>query len=264
MIKKLLVFACLASAMIAGSSVADANYVQALPTPAPITGTLSDANQAFIDTSTPTPKPKKTIFHKHHASQVNQSMDDSAQTTLLLSRVMQVNQDFLNYQSKTTAQLSKMQSDHQQLAQQVSTLAGQMALLSTKITALAQVTLSKEHQPDNVFARWQQQVGTFPFYAILAIILLLLVIVILMAFSKKKPAAAIDRKEQDKGDYDYLSTKEAIPAKLDLARSYIVMEDFDAAKAVLAEVIMQGDEEQIKLAESLQEQCNKDNDAGAA
>lgn len=71
MIKKLLIFACLIGATMASLCVADTSYVQALPTPAPITGTLSDTGQAFTDASTPAHKPKKSFFHKHKASQTS-------------------------------------------------------------------------------------------------------------------------------------------------------------------------------------------------
>ena len=65
----------------------------------------------------------------------------------------------------------------------------------------------------------------------------------------------------EEGDYDYMSTDEAIPAKLDLARAYIDMEDFAAAKEVLQEVLKQGDQGQRNEAQLL---LAKLRDRGAA
>jgi len=55
----------------------------------------------------------------------------------------------------------------------------------------------------------------------------------------------------EEGDYDYMSTDEAIPVKLDLAHAYIDMEDFEAAKEVLLDVIKQGNKAQRDEAQQL-------------
>ena len=46
----------------------------------------------------------------------------------------------------------------------------------------------------------------------------------------------------EEGEYDYINSQEGLPAKLDLARAYIEMEQYDEAKAMLNTVIEQGDE----------------------
>ena len=45
------------------------------------------------------------------------------------------------------------------------------------------------------------------------------------------------------GEYDFMGSSEGIPAKLDLARAYIAMEDFTAARETLAEILGEGSEE---------------------
>ena len=48
-----------------------------------------------------------------------------------------------------------------------------------------------------------------------------------------------------------MSTEQAIPAKLDLARAYMDMGDPSAAKKVLQEVVLKGDETQVHEAKQL-------------
>lgn len=248
-------------------TMADPTYVQALPT-ADNSSTVQSTNQNSStdiqalnpqQSAQPVKKAKHHLFsHNGSSTQtVSSPMDDAAQNTLLLSRVMQVNQDFLNYQSKTTDQINQLNSANQQLKQQVSDLAGQLAMVQTKLDA------SNQSQMNNAggIAAMVAQFGLMPFYIIVAIFALLLIIIILLLVARKKTPAPVV-KEDVKSDYDYLSTKEAIPAKLDLARSYIVMEDFAAAKEVLQGVLKSGDDAQKKLANELLAQCHSDKKDG--
>ena len=52
-------------------------------------------------------------------------------------------------------------------------------------------------------------------------------------------------------EYDFMATKQAIPAKLDLARAYIDMGDVFAARTTLEEVLTQGDNAQVQEARQL-------------
>lgn len=247
-------------------SFADPSYVQALPSanPAPQASTaVNQTNQSGTDAFGQLVNQVQNIHKQAQKSQqtdakqapASSSMDASAQGTLLLSRVMQVNQDFLNFQSKAEEQINQLQSDNQKLSQQESSLAAQLAMVQTKIDgAVQQVnTASKPQAMDSVSAI-EQSIGTIPFYIIVGIFILLVVIIILLLLPKKKPAVELPKPDV-KSDYDYLSTKEAIPAKLDLARSYIVMEDFEAAKKVLEEVQKEGDDKQKALAADLLKEC---------
>lgn len=63
--------------------------------------------------------------------------------------------------------------------------------------------------------------------------------------------------EENKTEYDFMSTHAAIPAKLDLARSYIAMGDHDQASVVLKTVLAQGNEEHQRIAQSLLTKINK-------
>lgn len=57
--------------------------------------------------------------------------------------------------------------------------------------------------------------------------------------------------EDTKNEYDFMGTREAIPAKLDLARSYMAMNDHDQAYAILKTVMELGNENQRTEAQLL-------------
>ena len=50
-------------------------------------------------------------------------------------------------------------------------------------------------------------------------------------------------------EYDFMGSKEAVPAKLDLARAYVAMQDYQQAKTVLKEVLEQGSADQKQTAQ---------------
>lgn len=59
------------------------------------------------------------------------------------------------------------------------------------------------------------------------------------------------------GEYDYIGSVEAIPAKLDLARMYRDMGDLPSAELVLRSIMAQGDDEQFLEASALLEEMKK-------
>lgn len=67
---------------------------------------------------------------------------------------------------------------------------------------------------------------------------------------------AVASENDTEAEYDYLGSNEAIPAKLDLARAYIAMEDFENARKVLDEVISVGNKHQQQEARSLLEKTS--------
>mgnify|MGYP001804779973 CR=1 FL=1 len=93
---------------------------------------------------------------------------------------------------------------------------------------------------------------------VLYAILVLLVIVIMMLIQRRGgyklqtvteaaggTGAANQSNDSDtKDEYDFMNSDEAIPAKLDLARAYMAMEDYKSARKVLEQVGKNGNAEQ--------------------
>lgn len=62
--------------------------------------------------------------------------------------------------------------------------------------------------------------------------------------------------DDTRGEYDFMGSSEGIPAKLDLARAYIAMEDFNAARQTLSEILGEGDATQRQEARALLKKMN--------
>jgi len=73
----------------------------------------------------------------------------------------------------------------------------------------------------------------------------------------KPRAPTSTRPTKDEGEFDYMNSPEALPAKLDLARAYIQMEDNQEARKILREVLEKGDKAQIKQAHDLLNQLSE-------
>ena len=69
----------------------------------------------------------------------------------------------------------------------------------------------------------------------------------------RTPSGLSDLSEENdlRDEYNFMASKQAIPAKLDLARVYKDMGDTAAAKAALLEVLIHGDKTQIQEAREL-------------
>lgn len=64
-------------------------------------------------------------------------------------------------------------------------------------------------------------------------------------------ASVSDDDKDLEDEYDFINSAEGIPAKLDLARAYIDMDDIESAKDVLKEVIDRGNSLQVQQAKQL-------------
>ena len=83
---------------------------------------------------------------------------------------------------------------------------------------------------------------------VLYVILLLLVIIILLMLMPRRSAFRLETvassSESVVADYDVMASEEGVSTKLDLARAYIAMEDYQAASHILAEVKKMGNKQQ--------------------
>lgn len=127
-------------------------------------------------------------------------------------------------------------------------------LMSQQITELQSEVIGLQQQTQQA----REQVSKL-IYAIYALSVLVILLALLsLTKSRKKSAldpvaavAAVGASGGSETDYDFMASNEAIPAKLDLARAYIAMEDFNAARETLTAVLNEGNEEQRLEAKSL-------------
>lgn len=76
------------------------------------------------------------------------------------------------------------------------------------------------------------------------------------AIQGKRIHPSLNGNEDTKNEYDFMGTQEAIPAKLDLARSYMAMNEYEQAHTVLKTVMEKGTEEQRIEAQLLTNKMN--------
>lgn len=90
---------------------------------------------------------------------------------------------------------------------------------------------------------------------VLYVILLLLVIIILLMLMPRRSAFRLEStansSESIVADYDVMASEEGTSTKLDLARAYIAMEDYEVASRILAEVKKTGNKQQRVDAEKM-------------
>lgn len=114
-----------------------------------------------------------------------------------------------------------------------------------------QAGLNQLEDRQNAFAAQlsQLQYGV----AVLSGVILVLAFLLLRGKKKSKAAAkkAVKIKDDTRTEYDFMGSHEGIPAKLDLARAYIAMEDYTSARETLSEILGEGNEEQRQEAKIL-------------
>lgn len=110
---------------------------------------------------------------------------------------------------------------------------------------------------------WQgfgHYVSSFPATILLAVIILLLLVILYFILMPKKTFSTvsvaspqeIDNAPDDQDteqEYDFMGSKEGVPAKIDLARAYVAMQDYQQAKQVLDDVLTKGNNEQRQAAQ---------------
>lgn len=209
--------------------------------------------------------------------------DESAQVTVqaLQTQLAQVNQANLLFQQQVNQRIETLNQDFSLVQAKLSQVNQVLGVLNQEITELSSKVSDGKPLKSALTPQQQQQISStssilplsflnsiehsklieYVLFAIMA----LLVIVVLMLIPRKRsyqmeavtqtvgsPTTASDSEENDtKDEYDFMGSDEAIPAKLDLARAYIAMEDYEAAHQVLAQVTSKGNREQQAEAQKM-------------
>jgi FimV-like protein len=146
--------------------------------------------------------------------------------------------------------------------------AKKMEMFSQKIIDLSDKINQLQQQADQFRQQIRQLQYTVYGLAALVVLLALLSMArrpkksakIKASYAPAKPAPdsgkTIKIEDDTAGEYDFMGSSEGIPAKLDLARAYIAMEDFTAARETLAEILGEGSEEHRQEARSLLKKIN--------
>lgn len=231
--------------------------------------------QAYQSAAKPPLATKKITAHKVQKKSTAQPLAQPAQpkssyldrqrAQILQAELTQLNQNNLAFQQQIDERLIELSNKHQLLEQQLRRLTQALTLLNQEVAHLKkndmppkQVSLPQP-MPSTVAStvtRWIQIVnkhlGPLGFKMAVGGVI---VLIILLAWAvwprnKKKKIRRVSRDpnvgdvldDDTQAEYDYMGSAEGIPAKLDLARTYIAMEDYEAAQKVLAEVNKHGND----------------------
>jgi len=267
----------------AGGSWGDAanipvqEFKQAVPTelPKPQTqvkvATVPQAEQKVLAVSKPNVKEATPLSLENKATLPAEnkvaaaSTPDSNSMQMLQDEVGQINQNNILYQQTANSRMEEMANRIELLQNQVKQLDQVLLLLNQQIIKLTksnQTLIAAEHKPhpNIITLGWVQagyeSLGTLGFSMLTGVVVLVLIFLGWLLWPKRSKKAnrsdSLDSEEDDTQDeYDYMGSRESTPAKLNLARAYIAMEDYAAAKKVISDVISQGNDQQRKEAEDL-------------
>lgn len=145
-------------------------------------------------------------------------------------------------------------------------MASSIRAINQNVSVLQQQVMELESPHNNQVSDWfvqlmqnQDVIGLLSFGGVALLLLSIGVFIGRKVVQKAESVAVMSQKrvradvldDDTKTEYDFMSSDEAIPAKLDLARAYIAMNDEEQARMVLTAVIEKGNQEQRSEALSL-------------
>lgn len=231
---------------------------------------LSDApapvqhfQQAGANTSPPAVSHKPIKQNSQNSNTRNQ---DQQAVTVLQAELSQLNQNNLLYQQKMDSEFDDLSNKNQLMQEQLQQLTQALSLLNQEVVQLKQMNEALHQVADKQASAvssgltpwlidWKNKLGVSGII-IAAVIIILLLLLVFWPRRKKMTANPINKakntttdEDDTKVEYDYMGSNESIPAKLNLARAYVAMEDYEAARKVLNEVAQSGsDEQQVQAA----------------
>lgn len=219
------------------------------------------AEKKLAQEAAPTPaQPVLAAQNPSPPSPVSQNTA-AANPSDLAGQVSTLNQTNLMFQQRTDQQIEALAQKNTELTDQLSRMGQALTLLNQEVvqinSKLQQVSSGAPAVPAGTWDRLKPEfLGGVPYtiYAVLAALLVIILLMLPWYRRGQKPATAAYATEpqaQNEAEYDFMGTHEAIPAKLDLARAYLAMEDHEAAKQVLAEVQKDGNATQREEAKNL-------------
>ncbi len=209
-------------------------------------------------------------------------LDHQSASTLQV-QIDQLNRNNMLFQQRADQRLVEMDTrikdlqQHLQILEQAMTLFNrQLVEMKNKATTVApahiktQTMVSQPKDGDKwsklttQLAQLQDTLGIEGDLIVVGGLLVILLLLLAVLWRRKRQLAsfpslsshsevnAVPVEEDDtKEEYDWMGSEESIPAKINLARTYIAMEDVESARKVLDEVCEHGDENQQKEANML-------------
>lgn len=216
-----------------------------------------EQSDAQVTPASPEPSSAPAPASSAPATTTAAPADGQQSLSILQAELSQLNQNSLMFEQRITQQLFDLNDKHNQLEEQVKQLQQALSLLNQAVQQMNQTAtqLQTPQNPGEEIKNSNLTNKILPtlrfldsFWLPISGALLLVILIMLWILKRKKPSKSED---DTKDEYDYMGSAESIPAKLDLARTYMAMEDFESAAAVLHEVLEKGDADQRTHAQKL-------------
>lgn len=177
-------------------------------------------------------------------------------------QLQKINADFNDFKQQAAVRIDAIAASNNGVETKILTLSQNLNSTEQKIATLQK---AQETSQQGLVNRVSQTLENWSSYVNLEVALMILGLVIALLIwwcwhhHNKKKKMILDptpSTEASQGEYDLMNSTEGIPAKLNLARAYIEMENKGEAHNILQEVLKQGNEAQQKEAKILLDNCS--------
>ena len=226
-----------------------------------VSGDSSSALQPAVTVSATTPTPAVVTSDTSNGAAI---INSAGVDTALQGQAARLNQLSSSFEEKTDERIQNLNNSNHDIGIAIQSINQNIAQLQQQVNQLQAVAVAQSAAPssDPSLALNHKKYSEYLDFGGAAIFMLGFGVVLGRFVRRRSPVVAHNRpeKEDTKGDYDFMGTAEAIPAKLDLARSYMVMKDYEQAAWILDTVLEKGNKEQRVEAQLLINKINSRKD----
>lgn len=250
-VRKMMVW--LSAVFISGAIFAENSPFSPGPAPTQVyheaSSTTPAASQTVTQTTATTPT---TTSSSPDMSNGAAMINTAGVDTNIESQVSMLSQASIAFEQETDQHIQNLMDSNQAMGAALQTTNQEVVQLQEAVAKLAAGNNTTSPSAKHLHGLNHEDLNIFIAFGGAAAFLLLLGVLMGRFMRRRAPVMMMPSASDDtKSEYDFMSTAEAIPAKLDLARSYLMMGDFDQARIILKSVIEKGSDEHLREAENM-------------
>ena len=198
-------------------------------------------------------------------AELNQQAALAKQYDMLHEKIADLSQSVLMIQQRINEHMDMLDQKTGAMQQEIETLVGLIKTINAQmnnapIKVIPTPVIGERNESDKLFATAIKFFENVYLHYSTVVLVGIGIVAIGLGFlfrgaPKQIPASVqpspLPKIEDMEDEYDFMGSQESIPAKSDLVRAYIAMEDFDAASHVLQEILKKGTSSQRAEAREL-------------
>jgi len=197
-----------------------------------------------------------SVGFKNALTAQTESLQKIQQTVADLQlQVQRVTADFNDFKLQANVRLDALAANNSAVQARMAAIVQGLDATIQKVNILQKVQHKNEQ---GLVKRWENKLEQIDLirtsFLVLGIVVLLLLLWLLFRVVNRRKSVS-DAEGIPADEYDLMNSTEGIPAKLNLARAYIEMNNKDLARTLLHQVLKQGDDAQKREAQTLLESC---------